>query len=397
MGQRSSGPGGGRVTDACSTRVGPQADLRTRPVHLARPPTARRYGNGFHGLDLLEPAWHTMLGGDWGGSYRQRPEYYRTYLEHLDSTGGSLQFIAVDDGQGLSLILPLEPHVLRRGPLLLRILQAPSHPHLKQFEAAYPTKRETAPALRILLSEAQAWRGWDALRFSGIGRESALAALAEQDPGRTVLRPRAAHAWFRCGAEADCIGRYSPHFRRNLARLRRRAGRTGALRLEIVTEPADLRRAYARFVALEASGWKGEAGTAIGASPRLLQFYASLVERFGALGRCQINLLKLGRSYIAGQLCLRDADRLAVLKIGYDEPARELAPGALLLDEVLRSAVADPAVERVDLTTAPQWAERWPIKREPLYDLWLFPRDVRGRALQALARLAGAARKFTSG
>ncbi|KAB7627890.1 GNAT family N-acetyltransferase [Alkalilimnicola sp. S0819] len=344
---------------------------------------------GETGLEALWPAWERMLAGD-GGCYYERPEYYRAYQRCLERQPGAGLLLAVGQEKAPTLIVPLQRHTLGRGPLGLRLLQTPSHPHLSGL--GVPLSVAAAPAdlestLQALLGARGRGLNWDVLRLRNIPAASPVPQLMRRlAPGRVLVRTRRVRAWFDCRTEAGVMGRYPGTHRRNLARLRRRAEQGRGLRVEIVRAPGALESAFETFLRLESAGWKGAGGTgsAIASCPDLRRYYRGLMRGFAALGRCQINLLRIGDQYAAGQFCLLGRGRLAVLKIGYDEAFKSEGPGVILLDEVLRDCVARGDVARVDLTTAPDWARRWNPQLEELLDLWVFRPGPRAD----LARLA---------
>lgn len=349
---------------------------------IAPPAAVVEVFSGLVGFERLEPHWHRMLGAGVGG-HLQRPERYRSYLEHLSPSPDSVHFLAVAEAGSFLLVLPTQSVTVQKGPVGLRLLQAPLHPQFSQFDAAYPGGSAALElALAALLQSDLDLARWDALHLRRIPPGSPLVELLPRlSEKRVIVRDGGAHAWFGCREEAEFRERYGGHFQRNLSRLRRRALQFGGLEVEVVATLPALERAFEAFVAVENASWKGEAGvgTAIASSPGLYRYYHTLVQEFGALGRCQINLLSIAGRHVAGQLCVRDGDRLVLLKIGYDQHFRQLAPGALLLDEILRLSAADAGVRRVDLMTAPAWAQRWAPNYEPLYEVWAFNRHPRAR------------------
>src|SRR5690606_17721424 len=84
---------------------------------------------------------------------------------------------------------------------------------------------------------------------------------------------------------------YSSKFRKSLQKKTRKAEERGELRLFCATEPTDLPAAFKDFLAVEDSGWKGEAGTSIRKQPSKLNYYRYLLDYYGARGLCQINIL----------------------------------------------------------------------------------------------------------
>jgi CelD/BcsL family acetyltransferase involved in cellulose biosynthesis len=127
---------------------------------------------------------------------------------------------------------------------------------------------------------------------------------------------------------------------RELERRRRKMHREHDVRYELLRSPEDLDRELDRGLAVEASGWKGAAGTAIASSPDTLAFYRAVAHGFHRMGRLRLSELWLDGRVVAFDLSLLHRGRLHLLKTGYDESVRTLAPGL-----VLRLAVVERCFE----------------------------------------------------
>jgi CelD/BcsL family acetyltransferase involved in cellulose biosynthesis len=115
-----------------------------------------------------------------------------------------------------------------------------------------------------------------------------------------------------------------------LERWRRKMGRDHRLEARIVETPADLDHELERGLAVEASGWKGRAGTAITSSPSTERFYRRIAAESAARGTLRLSWLALDGEMAAFDLSLLHAGRLWLLKTGYDERFRKLGPGLVL-------------------------------------------------------------------
>lgn len=121
-----------------------------------------------------------------------------------------------------------------------------------------------------------------------------------------------------------------PRWRVQLDRLRRKAAREHQLEMELVREPGDLEAELDDGLAVEASGWKGESGTAVRDDPASARFYRELARRFHALGALRLSRMVLDGRTVAFDLCLLHGNRLWLMKTGVDDSARKLAPGLVL-------------------------------------------------------------------
>jgi len=165
------------------------------------------------------------------------------------------------------------------------------------------------------------------------------------------------------------------NMRDSIRKARRRIEACGGS--EIVSSTgAELPAAYEEFVALEASGWKGVAGTALlqrSASRDLLRDYLCVA------GTAQVRSLRIGDRLAASQLTVRVGGSLVLLKVAYDEQLAHLSPGNVLMADLVEECCEDPAVDRIDCTVWQEWHQRWGMVREPTYRLVAFNhRSVRG-------------------
>lgn len=117
--------------------------------------------------------------------------------------------------------------------------------------------------------------------------------------------------------------------RKELRRLRRVLGRE--LGADPVTvDRSDDPRAVDDFLALESSGWKGRAGTALLARRSHEQFFRELCEAGRAAGTLQVLSLQAGRRAVAMKVNLLAGDTAYCFKIAHDETLARRSPGVLL-------------------------------------------------------------------
>ncbi|MGH9031110.1 MAG: GNAT family N-acetyltransferase [Acidimicrobiia bacterium] len=113
---------------------------------------------------------------------------------------------------------------------------------------------------------------------------------------------------------------------KRLARRRRALERDHGPARTILLEPDEA--TVELFLKVEASGWKGEQGTALASRPEDSAFFRELCGRFAASGRLEMRSLELvdGTS-IAVSCRLAAGDGTFCFKVGHDETFRKYAPG----------------------------------------------------------------------
>ena len=138
------------------------------------------------------------------------------------------------------------------------------------------------------------------------------------------------------------------HRHKELRRYVRRLGDIGALLFTTATEPPDVARAIGDFFALEAQGWKGEAGTAAVLHGDVHLFMTAAVTGLAAEGKVAINRIFIDGRAIAVTITLRSGDTAWFWKIVYDEKFAQHSPGVVLTFAVTEDLIEDPSLLRTD-------------------------------------------------
>lgn len=115
-----------------------------------------------------------------------------------------------------------------------------------------------------------------------------------------------------------------------LERFRRKMGRDHEAEFAIVVPPGELEAELDDGFRVEASGWKGRAGTAILSDPATEAFYREVARDFERRGALRLSRIELDGYTVAFDLCILHDDRLYLLKTGFDEDFRRLAPGLVM-------------------------------------------------------------------
>jgi CelD/BcsL family acetyltransferase involved in cellulose biosynthesis len=152
---------------------------------------------------------------------------------------------------------------------------------------------------------------------------------------------------------------------KKLDRQRRRLAKDGTVAFVLATSPADVSAALADFFALEASGWKGAAGTAAAQTPAIRQFMETAVAGLAAQRQASLACLVHAGRVIAADIVLRAAEGAWIWKVAYDEAFAPASPGVLLALDATRTLLADPTLAWCDSCAGPDhpmidrlWGER---------------------------------------
>jgi CelD/BcsL family acetyltransferase involved in cellulose biosynthesis len=233
---------------------------------------------------------------------------------------------------------------------------------------------------------------------SAVGR---LLSTYVRRPGVIVRRPTASSLFVPVRGEwATYRTQLSSRITGNLPRLRRRAEKLGAVRVEVLQPAPDETPALLETVmTVEAAGWKGRSGSAMRARGDLRAFFGAYALSAARARRLRICRLWLGSRIAAAELAVVAYQRWWQLKIGYDDTFAELYPGLQLTDENIRYAFEQRLEAYEFLGSAAPWERHWnPEEREHelvvLYPrtpaaLWGLVVDAGGAAARRVAQRIG--------
>lgn len=298
----------------------------------------------------LEPFW-------------QLPQWWQLANTHLFNS--QLELIQVTSAQGdLLAAFPIR----QNGGLL----SAPEHPHLTVGDSYWMpglSATDIDTIITATLSSLQAW-GWQL----GNAPDTSASRLCE-NAAHWQWRQTRESAWFDTTDSVPIPGK----LRRNLQRHWRLLETDAELHYTIADakDESDIHTALDQFLELEASGWKGESGTAIQTDAVLKSFYHGLKTLKEPAINFEIHQLYRNGECIAAQLALRCNNSRYLLKIAYDETYAERSPGSLLLWKTLEHSV-EQNLEHLSLVSAPAWAERWKPNVFPVWHVVRFSNDLQG-------------------
>jgi CelD/BcsL family acetyltransferase involved in cellulose biosynthesis len=145
----------------------------------------------------------------------------------------------------------------------------------------------------------------------------------------------------------------SAHRRRELRRSVRRLADQGALLFAASRAGEAIDKEIEDFFALEASGWKGAAGTAAARHEELRAFMKAAVRALGAEAKVAINRILLDGRAIAATITLKSGDGAWYWKTAYDEALARFAPGVLLSAALTEELAETTAIACTDSCAGP--------------------------------------------
>ncbi len=290
----------------------------------------------------------------------------------------------------------------RAGAALLAVpggLAAPVNDHTPTTELPAAGDADRQALVAGLLARREGAVRLDALDGAGAAAR-ALAAGARGASRRTLTEPRQVSPVVDTSVGVEAVrAETKPTWGAPLDRFRRKLGRDHDARIALLEAPADPGPLLERGFAVESSGWKGEAGTGILSSPATAAFYREMALAFHARGALRLSWIELDGELAAFDLTLEHANRLWLIKTGFDERFRRLAPGLVLRLAVIE-ACAERGLEAHELLGGEDgWKRKFARSRAPPRGDRCLPRDAGrpGRADLPRRRAPGSRQPASSG
>jgi len=259
------------------------------------------------------------------------PAFALAAAEHLGERGMSL--LVVEDDEGWRACMPVQGAKIARVVPGMRtwghlycFLGTPLLDAARAVPAARSLLALALVSKRPLTLETLVDGGPASTAISQAAADLRLVTIAETQHDRAFLERRPA---------GDYLEGMRSHRRRELNRLGRRLETELDCTLSIADE-AGQDAAVDRFLALERSGWKGRADTALGSSPGHAAFFRAVCRTFAAEGRLQLLALSADKRTVAMKCNLYAGDGGFCFKIAYDEELARFSPGVQLERENIR-------------------------------------------------------------
>lgn len=198
--------------------------------------------------------------------------------------------------------------------------------------------------LRPLARDEEARSAVIAAALARPASEIEFLLVRNEDPTLAQLRAAAGDASLRFLAEPSYVSPIvetsgdveawrkasNTSWKGRLARYRRKMERDHEAAFDIVVAPDNLDAWLTEGFRVEASGWKGDAGTAIESAPDTAAFYREIARRFHQRDELRLSRIVLDGEMVAFSFCILGGGRLYSLKAGFDESRRKLVPGLVI-------------------------------------------------------------------
>ena len=276
-------------------------------------------------------------------------------LEHLPGKERVHMFLVTDGAR----LLGLMPIVRRNSPQGLPGRYVANWRHIHCF-AGTPLMRKGKEL--EFFSALFAWAQHERLNFvklCNISWTDRLARLIEDYTRNTGRRAFTLRSYERAVLDSPFSGEaylqhtLSPGRRKDIRRNHRRLEKKGAVRCREVGPDDDIARWIDDFIAIEKSGWKGRAGTALACNPRHEAFFARMTRNAHAEGKSFFHRLEAAGKTVAITANYRSGHRAWAFKVAIDETYRKCSPGLLLEIEGIKIVLDNPALDSMDSCAQP--------------------------------------------
>ena len=141
--------------------------------------------------------------------------------------------------------------------------------------------------------------------------------------------------------------------RKEFKRLRKRLSEQGELKLESLNPNSDFTKFVDDFVQLEAQGWKGQRGTALGIHSAKTSTFREICAGLHHTGRLRFWVLRFNGKPIAALFGIVSGGQAQIVKITYDEAYAKFSPGILVVLDATEAFFAEPSLELADSCAIP--------------------------------------------
>lgn len=350
-----------------------------------------------YSVDLVsDKSTFLALEGEWNDAVDRaaiahpflRHEWIRIWWDAFGTIGQQLHILVVRNGSQVCAIGPMMFERSQMYNVPVRLLRFLHNDHTPRADVIVAGQGDDA--YRAL------WHGmqdggsrWDVLQLSQIPGESAsrekFRQLATAEGRRTGVWESGAAPYLRLSSSWDAyVAGLSSKFRQNLRNRLGRLSQFGEPKLEVLVDPPAIREGRADAQRLEASGWKSIEGTAIASDKSVERFYTLLGDRARECPWLRLMFLTVGGRRIATAYAAVYANKLFLLKTGYDPEFAKCSPFKLLTSFALRHAVEQGYSELDFLGDTEPWKLEWTSNVRPHDWLFVFAGTPRGRLLHPL-------------
>jgi CelD/BcsL family acetyltransferase involved in cellulose biosynthesis len=301
-------------------------------------------------LRALVPDWEALA----AEAAEPNPFYeHWMLLPALEAYGGKESFrcVAVWEDGILGALFPMQLEPRYRGRLPLRALRSWRHRNMLVGTPLIRAKSAANCVAALLRSGLAPVMEFDYVPAGGVF----YGALAEAAwAGGFPLMVSDAYARALLVRDRDPRERFNSNMKNNLRRCEARLGAHGKVSPMRLAPGDDLAAWTEEFMSLEARGWKGRAGSALGCREDDRRFVAEVFPEAFRRGQLIITGLNLDARPLARHIMFTGGEGAFTFKIAYDEDYASCSPGIVAEVDNVRQFMENPGPRWIDSNTMPE-------------------------------------------
>ena len=299
------------------------------------------------------------------------PQWFTAWLKYF---GGPNARLWQDREGGEQAAIAIQRERAAIGPFSIAVGCAAANSHTPRFDAL--GKLGSASSVERLMRETNVAM----LSFPYLSPQSQLLRMVQSSGLLHQVEFCEAAPFIDCRGSWDDYWQSRGKSRTEWARRERRLVDDQKARCVLLTEWQEIEPIFEQILAIEASGWKGQEGSAIVQSPQTLGFYKEMARYWSEAGALRLFVLYIGEQAVAFELNAEYRGVLNCIKHGYDEALAKQGPGQVLRIQVLKWAFAQPSVKLFDMYGPETEAKmKWATGVETLQSLRVFRNSLAGR------------------
>jgi len=355
--------------------------------------------DAWNGLAARAPQQLPMLSHAWIASY----------LEKALPSGTRWACFFAYGGTTLVAVLPVVLHEASRLGLSAPILRTPRDDHTQIGDLLFASLDDVDAVAAVLSAAASEFPDAAYIEIRRFSASSALLAGLRNAaiPGLHVWHEDSYGAYLPVPADfSGYRNSLSRNFRNNLNKAINKVAKLRDVAYRFEHPRTTTERDFAEFLKVEASGWKGQEGSAIARSPQWVEFYKTLVQRLGEAGWLEWQFMTGDGCTLAANLAVRMPRSVILWKLGYNDAYSRCSPGSVLFEELVKREASARTIEEINLTTNHPWYGNWEMRHRTYYTarfyfgwrgwlIWYLP-DAGKDLLRRVPALAAAKRWLLS-
>jgi CelD/BcsL family acetyltransferase involved in cellulose biosynthesis len=328
----------------------------------------------------LETSWGELIERSGARHPFLEHSWVRTWWECFGE-GRQLHVVVAMEGDSPIAIAPLIITPIKMFGIKMRQLGFFYNSHVPRADFIITERRDEA--YEAIWGAIKVSKEWDVIQLCQLTDDSETLARMQQMAGvggysaglwKSGASPRVP---LEAGWEAYHQGLPAKH-RSNLRNRFKRLDQVGPVELDTVTCGERRAESLEQGLRLEAAAWKGANGTAIFSDPNVARFYELFSIRAAERGWLRLNFLRAGGRAVAFDYSLEYANRIFLMKLGYDPEFSPYSPSNLLLATALKNAFERGLEEYDFLGEEAEWKRCWTTETRSNFWLCIFRPSFKG-------------------